>query len=92
MKRQRTEEREWPTWLAPLRPDEVTRSRMRQVITDSASPLLAASRSRAWEDVAARWSTLLAPAAAAVAIAFGGLAYSASSPSPVALAPEPRPA
>ncbi len=92
MKRQTAEKREWPAWLAPLRPDQVTRSRMRRVIMDSASPLLAANRTRAWEDVAAHWSTLLAPAAAAVAIAFGGLAYSASVPSSVALAPEPRPA
>jgi hypothetical protein len=65
---------------------------MRRVIIDSAGPLLGASRARAWEDVAARWSTLLAPAAAALAIAFGGLAYTAAAPSSIALAPTPRPA
>lgn len=78
----RLESREWPAWLEPLRPDEVARTRVRRSILVTAGPILRASRA-GWSDVAARWATLLAPAAAALAIVFAGLAYRASTPEQV---------
>ncbi len=75
----RLEPPEWPAWLEPLRPDEVARTRVRRSILATAGPILHASRA-GWSDVAARWATLLAPAAAGLAIVFAGLAYRASMP------------
>lgn len=72
----------WPGWLAPLRPDEVARARMRRAILQAAAPILAARRPASWWDVAAGWSGLAAPIAAAIALLFAWLAYDASPPRP----------
>lgn len=63
----------WPNWLRALRPDEVTRHRMRRAILDEAAPLLAARRDN-WFDAVAEWATILSPVAAAVTLIFAGLA------------------
>lgn len=72
----------WPGWLATLRPDEVARARMRRAILVAAAPLLAARRPASWWDVAAGWSGLAAPIAAAIALLFAWLAYDAGPPRP----------
>ncbi|MCG8469811.1 MAG: hypothetical protein MJB57_16660 [Gemmatimonadetes bacterium] len=74
---------DWPRYLEPLRPDEVTAQRMRRRILDAAGAL----RARSWFDVTAGWSSLLAPLAAGVLVVFGALAYRAADrdePIPVA--------
>lgn len=81
----------WPEWLTALLPDDVARRRVRRAIIETAAPLLAVRRSTAWEEIAARWSTLLVPVAAALALAFGGLAYQASAPTPMSVTAEPQP-
>jgi hypothetical protein len=63
----------WPAWLQALRPDELTRRRMRRTILDEAAPLLAARRD-GWFDAVAEWATILSPVAAAVTLIFAGLA------------------
>ena len=63
----------WPIWLRALRPDELTRHRMRRAILDEAAPLLAARRDN-WFDAVAEWATILSPVAAAVTLIFAGLA------------------
>ncbi|MEN8145843.1 MAG: hypothetical protein ABFS14_12940 [Gemmatimonadota bacterium] len=68
---------EWPAWLEALRPDELTRQRLRGRIMAQAEPLLAARRALTWDEVASRWATMLVPAAAAVTLLFGGLALQA---------------
>lgn len=79
------DERRWPAWLEPLRPDELTRLRLRREILAAAAPLLRA-RAGSWQDVAAGWSSVLAPIAAALALAFGVLAHRAArSEAPPAL-------
>lgn len=64
---------EWPKWLQALRPDEVTRTRMRRVIFRDAGPILAARRD-SWFDAVSDWATILSPVAAAVTLVFAGLA------------------
>ena len=63
----------WPTWLRALRPDELTRHRMRRAIFADAIPLLASRRDN-WFDAVAEWATILSPVAAAVTLVFAGLA------------------
>ena len=63
----------WPAWLQGLRPDEVTRRRMRNRILAEARPLLL-PRQESWYDVVAEWATILSPVAAAVTLIFAGLA------------------
>lgn len=63
----------WPAWMGALRPDELTRRRMRRAITDEALPLLKARRD-SWFDAVADWATILSPLAAAVTLIFAGLA------------------
>jgi len=65
--------RGWPSWLETLRPDEITRSRLKRSVADAAAPLLNARRLTWWE-VASDWASLLTPVAAAVAVLFAGLA------------------
>lgn len=65
--------RDWPDWLESLRPDDVTSARLRRSITAAAEPLLEARRDD-WWDVASRWAGLLTPAAAVLALVFGGVA------------------
>ena len=68
---------QWPAWLEMLRPDELTRQRLKSRIMAQAAPLLAARRALTWDEVASRWAIMLVPAAAAVTLVFGGLALSA---------------
>ena len=63
----------WPIWMRALRPDELTRRRMRRSILDEALPLLAVRRD-SWFDAVAEWATILSPIAAAVTLVFAGLA------------------
>lgn len=63
----------WPIWLRALRPDELTRRRMRRAILDEALPLLTARRDN-WFDAVADWATILSPVAAAITLIFAGLA------------------
>lgn len=65
----------WPRWLEPLRPDELSRARMRLAIRASAAAILGSRRIRSWEDVAAGWASMLVPIAAVLLLFFGGLAY-----------------
>lgn len=65
--------RDWPDWLESLRPDDVTSARVRRSIAAAAQPLLEARRDD-WWDVASRWAGLLTPAAAVLALVFGGVA------------------
>lgn len=65
--------RDWPDWLESLRPDEFTSVRLRHSIAAAAEPLLEARRDDVW-NVASRWAGLLTPAAAVLALVFGGLA------------------
>ena len=80
----------WPIWLRALRPDELTRRRMRRAILDEALPLLTARRDT-WFDAVADWATILSPVAAAITLIFAGLALrqagSAEHPETVASAP-----
>jgi len=80
----------WPIWLRALRPDELTRRRMRRAILDEALPLLTARRDT-WFDAVADWATILSPVAAAITLIFAGLALrqagSAELPETVASAP-----
>lgn len=78
--------RERQGWLDALRPDQVTRARLRAAILERAAPLLAERRDEGWLGVAAGWSGRLAPLAAAAALVFGWLAYDAGRPA------EPEPA
>ena len=68
--------RGWPKWLETLRPDEITRARLKRSISDAAAPLLN-SRQLTWWEVASDWASLLTPVAAAVAVLFAGLALGA---------------
>ncbi len=80
MKRHRDPVEEWPRWLEPLRPDEVTRARLTRHVSNEAEPLLHLRRAGAsWQSIAARWAVLLAPVAAVLAVVFAGLAYQAGS-------------
>lgn len=77
--RNRKAETEWPIWLEPLRPDEMSRRRLRKAVLAAAMPILHA-REWSWQDDVARWTSVLAPVAAAIAILFAGLAYRAARP------------
>jgi hypothetical protein len=62
-----------PAWTDTLRPDALTRARLRRAILDAAAPLLHGRRLTWWE-VASDWASLLTPAAAAAAIVFAAVA------------------
>jgi len=72
-----SERRVWPAWVEPLRPDEMSRRRLKNAVLSAAQPMLRA-RDWSWQDVAGRWAAVLAPIAAGLTILFAGLAYSAS--------------
>jgi len=69
---------EWPEYLEPLRPDEVTQRRIRRHVLAAAEAL--EIRARTWFDVTASWSSVLAPLAAGLLVVFGTLAYRAAEP------------
>lgn len=60
-------------WLEMLRPDEVTRARIRRAVLRDAGPFLAVRR-ESWIDAVSDWATILSPVAAAVTLVFAGLA------------------
>lgn len=67
----------WPPWLAPLRPDDVARARMRSAILERAAGWFEGRRpASAWElaEAAAR---RLAPLAACAVLLFGWMAHRA---------------
>ena len=68
----------WPDWLFSLRPDPLTRERMRRRIMDEAATVLRVRRSDSWWAVADRWTTRLLPLAAALALVFASMARRAS--------------
>jgi len=78
----------WPDWLLSLRPDQLTRERMRRRIVDEAGAVLRARRTGSWWAVADRWTTRLLPLAAALALVFAGLArWASQTPSVVDMPP-----
>lgn len=82
----RGDHREWPSWLEPLRPDEVTRRRLHNRVMATAETVMRLPE-RTWHEITAGWSSVLTPLAAGLAVAFGVLAYRASvEPSAEALA------
>lgn len=93
MSGRQAERRSWPDWLEPLRPDDLTRARMRRAILARAARLLGsesvlvAEGPASWQDVAAGWSRMLLPIAAVLLLFFAGLAYQAGTgPERVAVA------
>lgn len=68
-----------PAWTDTLRPDAVTRARVRRAIREAAEPLLRARRLTWWE-VASDWASLLTPAAAAAAVVFAAVALREPAP------------
>ena len=62
-----------PRWLSELRPDDITRARLRRSILEAAAPLLERHRLTWWE-VASSWASILIPVAASVALLIAGLA------------------
>ncbi len=62
-----------PRWVAELRPDDLTRQRLKRSIADAARPVLEARR-LTWWDVASSWASLLIPVAASIALLIAGLA------------------
>ncbi len=79
----------WPEYLEPLRPDEMTRHRLRRSVLAAAEALMQ-RRAASWFEVTAGWSSVLAPLAAGLLVVFGTLAYRASAPEGVdAVAIEP---
>lgn len=78
-----SERRIWPAWVQPLRPDQMSRRRLKKAVLSAAGPMLRA-RERSWQDVTGRWAAVLAPIAAGLTILFAGLAYSASRTEPEA--------
>lgn len=85
----REHDQRWPHGLEALRPDDLARARMRRAVRAEAVGRLRARRRRAWQEVAAGWSTILVPLAALLAMAFAGLAYRAAAPPAEATASTP---
>ena len=85
-----TTDRRWPEWLEALRPDEVTRHRLRRAIFREAGPVLAARR-ESWADAVSEWATILSPIAAAVTLVFAGLALKQAA-EPIEVADNTAPA
>ena len=69
----------WAEYLEPLRPDELTRRRVRRSVMAAAEALLE-RRPLSWLDVTASWSAALAPLAAGLLVAAGALLYRISVP------------
>ncbi len=69
----------WAGYLEPLRPDELTRRRLRRNVMAAAEALFE-RRPLSWLDVTASWSAALAPLAAGLLVAAGVLLYRSSLP------------
>lgn len=72
--------RSWPRWLEPLRPDQLTRRRLRGRVHTEARPILRRLRRGELWEVASEWTSTLAPLAAALALVLGWLALRAPPP------------
>ncbi|WP_419165277.1 hypothetical protein [Candidatus Palauibacter sp.] len=79
----------WPEYLGPLRPDQLTRRRLRRNVMAAAGALLE-RRPLSWIDVTASWSAALTPIAAGLLVAAGVLVYRLSGPAAPDLAVEPE--
>jgi hypothetical protein len=73
MNDRRKDSSNWPRWLSELRPDDVTRMRLKRSIAAAAAPLLE-SRRITWWEFASSWASLLIPVAAAIVLLIAGLA------------------
>ena len=73
-------ERDWTSWLEPLRPDDVTRDRVRGAVLREAAPRLRRRRRRVLWRTAGSLARIVAPAAAAAVLMFGWVAHEASGP------------
>jgi len=73
-------ERDWTSWLEPLRPDDVTRARVRSAVLSEAGPRLRRRRRRALWRTAGSLARIVAPVAAAAVLMFGWVAHEASAP------------
>lgn len=78
----------WAEYLEPLRPDELTRRRLRRNVMAAAEALFE-RRPLSWLDVTASWSAALAPLAAGLLVAAGVLLYRISVPDAPELAADP---
>ena len=67
----------WPEYLEPLRPDQLTRGRLRRNVLSAAEALLE-RRPLSWIDITASWSAALTPIAAGLLVAAGVLVYRVS--------------
>ncbi|WP_419161380.1 hypothetical protein [Candidatus Palauibacter sp.] len=83
-------ESEWPEYLEPLRPDQITRRRLRRSVMAAAETLLE-RRPLSWIDVTARWSAALTPIAAGLLVAAGVTLYRLSLPGSSQLSADPGP-
>lgn len=81
----------WAEYLEPLRPDELTRRRLRRNVMAAAEALFA-RRPLSWLDVTASWSAALAPLAAGLLVVAGVLLYRISLPDAPEFVAEPDPA
>ncbi|MDE2878008.1 hypothetical protein [Candidatus Palauibacter soopunensis] len=80
----------WAEYLEPLRPDELTRRRLRRNVMAAAEALFA-RRPLSWLDVTASWSAALAPLAAGLLVAAGVLLYRISLPDAPEFVVDPDP-
>lgn len=78
----RARSRSGAAWLAPLRPDDVARARMRGAILDRAAPLLARRRAGSVWELAEEAARRLAPLAGAAVLLFGWMAHRAGQEPP----------
>lgn len=70
----------WPSWLETLRPDTLSRRRIRRIVLARARPLLRERRpAGAWE-VTAGWADVLVPVTAVASVLFVVLALRADRP------------
>lgn len=67
----------WPAWIAPLRPDDVSRARMRSVVLDRAEAWLERRGTDSVWELAADAALRLVPVAACALLLFGWLAHRA---------------
>ncbi len=80
----------WAEYLEPLRPDELTRRRLRRSVMAAAEALFE-RRPLSWLDVTASWSAALTPLAAGLLVAAGALLYRISVPDAPEFAVDPDP-
>lgn len=67
----------WPAWMEPLRPDDVSRARMRSAVLDRADAWLERRGARSVWELAADAALRLVPIAASALLLFGWMAHRA---------------